>query len=71
MNTATLTTESGHTWSTDFSGNLWSAHQYFVGNFFQIGTFDETAPNEGFRTERVVRLRFTDKDGTETVLEHP
>jgi len=70
MNTATLTTESGHTWTTSFSGNLWDAQKYFLGNFFQVGTFDETAPNEGFSHERVIRLRFTDNDGTEAVLEH-
>jgi len=60
MNTATLTTTSGHTWTTSISSSYESAKSYFLGNFFSVGSFDEDAPNEGFTLEQVVKLEFTE-----------
>ena len=58
MNTATLTTTSGHTWSTDINASFEEAKAYFLGKFFQVGSFDETKPNEGFTSEQVVKIDF-------------
>ena len=56
MNKATLTTESGHTWSTSINGSFQDVCDYFLGQVFPVGSFDETKPNEGFTMERVVKV---------------
>tara|TARA_S200002703_G_scaffold131903_1_gene119566 strand:- start:1842 stop:2042 length:201 start_codon:yes stop_codon:yes gene_type:complete len=61
MNNVTLTTESGHTWSTDINGTFEEVCAYFLGKFFSVGSFDETKPNEGFTRERVVKVVYDDK----------
>lgn len=58
MNTAILTTTSGHTWSTGINATFEEARAYFLGKFFQVGSFDETEPNEGFTSEQVVKIHF-------------
>ena len=58
MNTATLTTTSGHTWSTSINAPFEEARAYFLGKFFQVGSYDETKPNEGFAPEKVVKIDF-------------
>ena len=61
MNKATLTTESGHAWSTSIYGSFEDVCDYFLGKAFPIGSFDETKPNEGYTMERVVRVVYNDK----------
>ena len=61
MNKATLTTESGHTWSTSINGTFKEVCDYFLGKVFPIGSFDETKPNEGYNMELVVRVVYNDK----------
>jgi len=56
MNKATLTTTSGHTWSTSTSGTFEEACTYFLGKRFPVGSFDETKPNEGFDLEKVTSV---------------
>lgn len=58
MNTATLTTTSGHTWATSISAPFEETRDYFLGKFFQVGSYDETKPNEGFTSEQVVKIDF-------------
>ena len=64
MNSATLTTTSGHSWSTSINGTFDEVKAYFLGKFFAIGSYDESAPNEGFTQEQVAKLEFTDESGT-------
>ena len=56
MNSVTLTTESGYTWTTSINATHDEAKAYFLGNYFPIGSFDEDAPNEGFTQEKVVKM---------------
>ena len=63
MNSATLTTTSGHSWSTSINGTFEEVKKYFLGEFFAVGSFDEDAPNEGFTQEQVVKLEFHDEHG--------
>ena len=60
MNSAKLTTTSGHTWSTSINGSYLEVKEYFLGKFFPVGSYDEEAPNEGFTQEQVVKLEFTE-----------
>ena len=60
MNTAKLTTTSGHTWSTSINGTFEEVKAYFLGNVFDVGSYDEEAHNEGFTQEQVVKLEFTE-----------
>jgi hypothetical protein len=68
MNIATLTTTSGHTWSTSISASYDEAKNYFLGKFFQVGSFDETKPNEGFTSEQVVKMAFTEHSHAQGLL---
>ena len=61
MNSATLTTETGHTWSTSIGSDYESAKDYFLGKSFPVGSFDETKPNEGYEMQRVVKMEFTEE----------
>tara|TARA_R110002073_G_scaffold41011_10_gene116271 strand:- start:202 stop:420 length:219 start_codon:yes stop_codon:yes gene_type:complete len=67
MNSATLTTTSGHTWSTSVNGTFEEVKKYFLGNFFAVGSYDENAPNEGFTQQQVSKLEFTDEKENETL----
>ena len=53
MNSATLTTTSGHSWSTSINGTFEEIEAYFLGKYFPVGSFDESAPNEGFTQQKV------------------
>ena len=64
MNTATLTTTSGHSWSTSINGTFDEVKKYFLGDFFAVGSFDADAPNEGFTQERVIKRELNDEHGT-------
>jgi len=61
MNTATLTTTSGHSWSTSINGSPEEVRAYFMGNWFDVGSYDETAPNEGFTSEKVVKVEHVEE----------
>ena len=65
MNTATLTTTSGHSWSTSINGTFEEVKAYFLGKRFPVGSFDETAPNEGFTHEMVTKLEYTNEESGE------
>tara|TARA_R100000329_G_scaffold13100_1_gene14038 strand:+ start:1187 stop:1393 length:207 start_codon:yes stop_codon:yes gene_type:complete len=60
MNKATLTTTSGYTWTTNINGTLDEVTGYFLGNYFPVGSFDETKPNEGFKSEQVIKVVYND-----------
>jgi hypothetical protein len=60
MNKATLTTTSGHTWSTSVNGTFDEVCAYFLGARFSVGSFDETKPNEGFTLEEVTSVTYND-----------
>ena len=68
MNSATLTTTSGHTWSTSINGTFDEVKKYFLGNRFPVGSFDEDAPNEGFTHEMVNKLEYTNEESGETTV---
>jgi len=68
MNTAKLTTTSGHTWSTSINGSFEQVRAYFLGNFFDVGSFDEFAPNEGSIAERVTKLEYTNEESGKTTV---
>ena len=53
MNTAKLTTTSGHTWTTSINGTHEEVTKYFLGKYVSVGSFDEYAPNEGFTEQKV------------------
>ena len=61
MNKATLTTTSGHTWATSINGSFDEVTNYFLGNMFPVGSFDETKPNEGYTLEKVIKVTYNDK----------
>ena len=65
MNTATLTTTSGYTWSTSINGSFEQVRAYFLGKYFAVGSFDEDAPNEGFTQEMVTKLEHTNEESGE------
>ena len=60
MNKATITTESGHTWSTSTNGTFGEVCSYFLGQRFSVGSYDKTKPNEGFTLEEVTRVVYND-----------
>lgn len=60
MNKATLTTTSGHTWSTSINGSFEEACAYFLGKRSSVGSYDETKPNEGFTLEQVTSVIYND-----------
>ena len=60
MNKATLTTTSGHTWTTSINGSFEEVCAYFLGKRFTVGSYDETKPNEGFTLEEVTSLVYND-----------
>jgi hypothetical protein len=60
MNKATITTESGQTWSTSINGTFEEVCSYFLGKRFSVGSYDETKPNEGFTLEKVTRVVYND-----------
>jgi hypothetical protein len=39
MNSAKLTTTSGHSWSTSINGTFESIEAYFLGKFFNVGAY--------------------------------
>ena len=41
MKYATLTTDSGYTWSTDINGTIESIYSYFLGKYFDVGVYPE------------------------------
>ena len=45
MNKATLTTASGHTWSTSINGSFEEVCAYFLGKRFSVGSFDSNTIN--------------------------
>lgn len=59
MKTAKVTTESGHTWTTDINGTDAEIRAYFTKNRFPVGSFDETKPNEGYTLEKVVSVEIS------------
>ena len=63
MNTATLTTTSGHNWSTSINGSFDEIEAYFLGKYFPVGSFDENAPNEGYKQEQVIKVETFDCNG--------
>ena len=63
MNSATLTTTSGHSWSTSINGTFEEIEAYFLGKYFSVGSFDESAPNEGFTQEQVIKVETFDSNG--------
>ena len=63
MNTATLTTTSGYTWSTSINGTFEEIEAYFLGKYFPVGSFDESAPNEGYTQEQIIKVETFDNDG--------
>jgi hypothetical protein len=66
MNSAKLTTTSGHSWSTSINGTFDEVKKYFLGNRFAVGSFDEDAPNEGFTQEMVTMLEYTNEESGDT-----
>lgn len=54
MRVATITTESGHTWSTDINGTDEEIKKYFLGQRFNVGAF----PVE--KMEKVVDVKVRD-----------
>ena len=67
MNTATLTTTSGHSWTTSVNGRFSQARDHFLGKCFPVGSYDETAPNEGFTMEQVCKIDFAYSDSPSVI----
>ena len=63
MNTAKLTTTSGHTWTTSINGTHEEVTDYFLGKYFPVGSFDEHAPNEGFTQQKISLVETFNQDG--------
>lgn len=50
MRTATITTTSGHTWTTDINGTDYEICRYFLNQWFDVGVY----PVE--KIEKVIRV---------------
>lgn len=59
MKIAKVTTESGHSWTTEINGTNEEIRAYFMGNLFPVGSFDETKPNEGYTLEKVASVEIS------------
>jgi len=57
MNTATLTTTSGHSWSTSINGTFEEVKAYFINNAFNVGSYPEE------KMEACVALSLRDPNG--------
>ena len=57
MNSATVTTTSGYSWTTDINGDLDSVAEYFLGKRFNAASF----PNE--KMEKAIEVQMYDNDG--------
>lgn len=61
MRTAKITTESGHSWTTDINGTDQSICEYFLGNQFDVGIY----PAE--KMEAVVSVEIDDSGEVFTI----
>ena len=49
--TVKVTTESGHSWTTDINGDLESAIDYFIGQQFNVGIFPAEVMERAVKVE--------------------